>query len=236
MAPRRDPIDPLLRARRGGPAPEHLAPPRSTNKPADAARGGQTARRHAARQARAGALAISCLSTVGLAYIFAGRDRAGAGVGTLGALGPQATDTPVPAPPAPPSTAPAIGPAAPPATAAGTATGAPSSQAPATAAKPAATTTASYQGAVAPTPYGPLQVQAKVRSGRLIDVVIEQYPNDRNRSVIINEYALPELRTEALSAQTANIDAVSGATYTSAGFARSLQSALLQAKAAGAVA
>jgi uncharacterized protein with FMN-binding domain len=61
-----------------------------------------------------------------------------------------------------------------------------------------------------------------------------QYPDTDNKSVRINSRALPTLRTEVLTAQTANVDSVSGATYTSDGYVSSLQSAIDQARAAGA--
>jgi uncharacterized protein with FMN-binding domain len=56
-------------------------------------------------------------------------------------------------------------------------------------------------------------------------------PSDRDRSLRISQQAEPLLRNEALQAQSANVDLLSGATYTSEGYARSLQGAL--DKAAG---
>lgn len=53
-----------------------------------------------------------------------------------------------------------------------------------------------------------------------------QYPSDNPRDQEINGYALPQLRREAPAAQSAEIDMVSGASYTSTGYRRSLQSAL----------
>jgi uncharacterized protein with FMN-binding domain len=58
------------------------------------------------------------------------------------------------------------------------------------------------------------------------EVTAVQYPTDNPRDQEINSYALPRLRTEALQAQSAEIDTVSGATYTSDGYRQSLQSAL----------
>jgi len=75
-----------------------------------------------------------------------------------------------------------------------------------------------------------------VQDGRLVAVAIVQYPNDDGKSVRINQRALPELQSEALAAQSADVDTVSGATYTSDGYVRSLQSALDAARAAGAIA
>jgi uncharacterized protein with FMN-binding domain len=65
---------------------------------------------------------------------------------------------------------------------------------------------------------------------RLTAVSVPTYPNHTDRSVYINQNALPILRAEALSAQSANINMVSGATDTSDAFAQSLQSAILQGK------
>jgi uncharacterized protein with FMN-binding domain len=65
---------------------------------------------------------------------------------------------------------------------------------------------------------------------RITAVSVPTYPNHTDRSVYINQTALPTLKTEALRAQSANIDMVSGATDTSDGFAQSLQAAILKAK------
>ncbi|SDM68497.1 FMN-binding protein [Actinacidiphila guanduensis] len=75
------------------------------------------------------------------------------------------------------------------------------------------------------TPYGTVQVQAVLSGGRLTDVVVLQQ-TDGGRSAAIDAYALPVLKSEALKKQSANVDVVSGATYTSTGYARSLQAAL----------
>lgn len=81
-------------------------------------------------------------------------------------------------------------------------------------------------GAVESTPYGPLQVQVTVSGKRITDVTAVKFPSDQPLSQEINAIALPELRSEALSAQSARIDGVSGATLTTAGYIASLQSAL----------
>jgi uncharacterized protein with FMN-binding domain len=82
------------------------------------------------------------------------------------------------------------------------------------------------------TQYGEVQVQVTVRSGRITDVKGLLLPNDRPRSVEISQQAEPILRTEALQAQSAQIDIVSGASFTSEGYAQSLQSALDRARGA----
>lgn len=76
------------------------------------------------------------------------------------------------------------------------------------------------------TRWGPVQVRVTIKGGKLTDVTAVQYPQDNPRDQEINSYALPQLRREALSAQSAQIDMVSGATYTSTGYKQSLQSAL----------
>ncbi len=89
--------------------------------------------------------------------------------------------------------------------------------------------TKTVTGSVAQTQWGPVQVQLTVRSGSITKVSILQYPNGNGRDVEIANYSLPILIKETLSSQSANIDMVSGATYTSTGYLQSLQSALDQA-------
>ncbi|MER8162017.1 FMN-binding protein [Streptomyces sp. NPDC094472] len=83
-----------------------------------------------------------------------------------------------------------------------------------------------FTGSVIDTAYGPTQVAVTLAHGRITAVKALQTPSDRPRSQQISSYAVPQLTQEALSAQSAHIDAVSGATYTSEGYTRSLQSAL----------
>ncbi|MFF7238684.1 FMN-binding protein [Streptomyces collinus] len=84
----------------------------------------------------------------------------------------------------------------------------------------------SVTGDTVQTRWGPVQVRVTIKSGRLTEVAAVQYPQDNPRDQEINSYALPQLRREALAAQSADIDMVSGATYTSTGYKQSLQSAL----------
>lgn len=65
---------------------------------------------------------------------------------------------------------------------------------------------------------------------KITAVSVPVYPNHTDRSIFINQNALPMLRAETLSAQTANIDLVSGATDSSDAFVQSLQAAILKAK------
>ena len=84
------------------------------------------------------------------------------------------------------------------------------------------------------TRYGDVQVQITVSSGHITDVQAPLLPSDRARSVEISQSAGPTLHDEALraaSAQTAQIDTVSGATYTSDAYVQSLQSAIDMAHA-----
>lgn len=74
--------------------------------------------------------------------------------------------------------------------------------------------------------YGNVEVSIVVSGGKITDVKVLDSPSDHTRSVQINKAALPKLRAEALSAQSANIDTVSGATYTSSGYKLSLQAAI----------
>lgn len=100
---------------------------------------------------------------------------------------------------------------------------------PATGAPPPPTTSTGNQtveGDAISTRYGDVQVRVIVSGGRLVDVQAEQLPSDRSRSQAISSDAGPQLRNEALRAQSARINTVSGATYTSDGYAQSLQSAL----------
>lgn len=89
----------------------------------------------------------------------------------------------------------------------------------------------SYTGNAADAFYGNIQVQVTISGGKITDVVFLQYPNDRGTSVEINNQAMPMLKQEAIQAQSANVDGVSGATDTSQAFIQSLSSALNQAKA-----
>ena len=84
-------------------------------------------------------------------------------------------------------------------------------------------------GPVISTRFGPVQVQVTISGGKISDVAALQLPSDHPRSAEISDYAAPILRQEALQAQSAEIDIVSGATYTSIAYARSLQAALDQA-------
>jgi uncharacterized protein with FMN-binding domain len=86
-----------------------------------------------------------------------------------------------------------------------------------------------YTGSVADAFYGDIQVEATIEGGKITAVKFLQYPNDRPNSVAINQQAIPFLQQEAIRAQSAHVDGVSGATDTSIAFEQSLSSALSQA-------
>jgi len=83
-----------------------------------------------------------------------------------------------------------------------------------------------YTGDSTDTQWGPVQVQITVQSGKITKVAVVDYPHGNPRDDEINSYALPQLVQATMSAQSAHIDTVSGATVTSDGYLGSLQSAL----------
>ena len=76
--------------------------------------------------------------------------------------------------------------------------------------------------------FGDTQVKVTISGGKITDVQALQLPFDRQRSAEISQYAAPQLHDEVLQAQSAQIDSLSGATYTSDSYAQSVQSALDQ--------
>ena len=86
-----------------------------------------------------------------------------------------------------------------------------------------------YTGPTVDAFYGYVQVQAVVQNGQIANVKFLQYPADRRTSQRINNFAMPYLTNEAIQAQGANVDIISGATLTSEAFAQSLQAALQNA-------
>ncbi|MGH2502058.1 MAG: FMN-binding protein [Ktedonobacterales bacterium] len=89
----------------------------------------------------------------------------------------------------------------------------------------------SYTGSVADAQWGYIQVKAVIAGGKITDVQFLQYPNERQRSVEINGYADPQLTQEAIQAQSAQVDIITGATDSSEAFMQSLSDALSQATA-----
>ncbi|WP_155060461.1 FMN-binding protein [Streptomyces blattellae] len=118
---------------------------------------------------------------------------------------PEASAAPAPAP----SSAPSSGPTADSGGSGGSSTG-----------------TRTITGDSAQTIWGPVQVRITVEGGRLTDVTAIVYPQADPFETALNQSALPQLEEQALATQSADIDTVSGATYTSDGYRQSLQSAL----------
>jgi len=85
---------------------------------------------------------------------------------------------------------------------------------------------AAVDGKVASTAYGPVQIQLIKKNGKIVKVAVLVQPTNTLHDDQIGEFAFPKLISETLAAQSGKIDAVSGATYTSAGYVQSLQSAL----------
>jgi uncharacterized protein with FMN-binding domain len=88
-----------------------------------------------------------------------------------------------------------------------------------------------YIGPVENAYFGNLQIQVAISGGKISDVTFLQYPNDNSHSSRVSNQAMPILKSEAISVQSANVDIVSGATQTSQAFQQSLAAVLSQAKA-----
>ncbi len=173
-------------------------------------RSGRT-RRHPARQARAAAIGLTLGATAALTSFFnigtGGVQQVAAANIVSGAPNPTTPTTGAPAGP--------VGPVAPSTTAA--ATGQP----------------VVVDGAVYHNRWGDVQVEATFGpDGSLVNVDAIKSPNHRGTSIQINDYAVPRLDQEAVSIQGAQIHVISGATYTSVDYARSLQSAIDAARSA----
>ena len=122
-----------------------------------------------------------------------------------------AIDTPAPAPSATP-----------------TKSGAPSTATPTVApAKPVGGVTGSFTGSVANTRYGPVQVKITVENGKIVDAQAVQAPSGSNDRY--TQKAVPVLRQQTIAIQSANVQGVSGASFTSYGWYQSLASAISKA-------
>ncbi|MGE0879114.1 MAG: FMN-binding protein [Acidimicrobiia bacterium] len=194
-------------------------------------------RRHAARGSRRAALALSAGTTLSLAtYFQIASDHASADQTTTAteAVATPGTPTSVDATPATTvtstTTAAASKSTATTATTAVTATTAKA----ATATTTTTLTDGTYTGGTYTNRWGPVQVQITVAGGRITAVTALQVPNSNSKDVSINNRAVPILVQSTLTAQSANISSVSGATYTSGSYKQSLQSAIDAARAAAA--
>jgi uncharacterized protein with FMN-binding domain len=107
-------------------------------------------------------------------------------------------------------------------------TGAATTATGATGGAPAGGASGRFTGADVPTRYGDIQVALTLQHGRITDVQWLKLPFDRPRSQFISQQAAPILRSEVLAAQSAQINLLSGATYTSDAWATSVQAALSQ--------
>jgi uncharacterized protein with FMN-binding domain len=201
--------------------------------------GGKPAGKRAkpAGRAKVASLLLSAVATGGLAGMFAHNNaQSDSIILTQGTLGTVATAATTPATAATVATIATAGTTA--ATTAATAATTATTAAAATTTAAAATQIAdgTYVGASSSNRFGNVQVQVVYSGGQLVDVQILQYPNGDNRSVSINQYALPKLISEAVAAQSANVSSISGATYTSHSYIKSLQSAIDAAKTASGIA
>jgi uncharacterized protein with FMN-binding domain len=88
----------------------------------------------------------------------------------------------------------------------------------------------SYLGPVADAIYGNLQLKVTVKGGKVTDVAWPIFPDSAGHTTLVSQTSLPQLRQEAIAAQSSKIDIVSGATQTSEAFQQSLAAALAQAK------
>ena len=237
--------DPLLSSR---PPTQPLPPPVASPATAQLPRVAPTARTarptkrvKPARGTKMAAAAMSLVTTAGLAGLFANTDSPSDSVILTAGTAP---DVPlVVTNPATVATAPTIVADTAPATTATTpATTAPAETTPATTV-PATTVPAvaagiadgTYVGGAAQNKWGVVQVQVVYSAGQITDVQILQYPDSENKSVRINQRSLPTLISEAIAAQSANVDGVSGATYTSNSYVASLQSAIDAARSVSGV-
>ena len=189
-----------------------------------------TRKRHAAKGSRAAAVLMSVAATAGLAAYFQRVDSAAASQAASTLTGAATAATPAASGSTTATTA--VTTAATTATTTGAKTAAPAT----TAVTPSTTTATTaagtglaegtYTGATATNKWGPVQVQITVTGGKITQAVALQTPSDDRKSVSINARATPTLAAEVLSAQSAKIDTVSGATYTSTSYKASLQSAI----------
>ena len=162
------------------------------------------------------AVAAIVATTIALALLFSFRTPAdnGSTVGPLALISPAPDGSTGPAASEPPVPAASLAPGATPT--------------PAATKAPAKKGSGTFTGALVPEPFGEVQVQITMSGCKITDVTVLQMPT-HGRSGFISQSVAPILQSEALAAQSANIDTVSGATYTSDAYAQSLQSAIDQA-------
>jgi uncharacterized protein with FMN-binding domain len=140
---------------------------------------------------------------------------------------PAPTDTAAAATPAPAATKKSAKKSTKSTTTATTAPATPATTAPAAPAK--AKPSGTFVGSTQQTRFGPVQVEITISNGKITAARALQYPNNDFRSQQISQQAIPYLVQETLDAQSANIQGVGGASYTSQGWYDSLVSALAKA-------
>lgn len=212
-----------------------LAAARGPGKPSSNAPVGRRAK--PARHAKLAALALSAVTTVGLAGVFANQDGGtdsiqltnGTSADPLVTVAPATVPASTVAPAADPAAT--VAPAADPATTVAQAV----APAPTVAAAPSGILDGTYVGQSSSNRFGNVQVQVVYSGGLISDVQILQYPDGDRRSLRISQVALPTLISESISTQTGSVDTVSGATYTSKSYRASMQSAIDSAKAASGI-
>lgn len=225
----------------GAPPPPPPPGQRASRPPAPTARTARPRRHHAAQGSRALALGLSIGSTLGLTgwmYAAQAADQASTTSATSSDAGSataattaETTNDAITAETVESETA---------ADASDTATGTDSTSETTTAETTTAEATTSttgladgtYTGDTFSNRWGDVQVQITVEGGVITDVAALQVPTGDHESDEINDQAVPYLESEALAAQSADIDTVSGATYTSEGYRQSLQTAIDDARAA----
>ncbi len=237
--------DPLL-VTTGANRPADPIAPASRNAPRDSARrvagSGTTRRQHPARGARALALAASVLATGAVAAALGYSDGAwgadsdasasGSADQLIGSTTSSTTTTvTVNDSSAATSTVTADTPSTTPSTTANSATTTETTQPATDTATSSGYTDGVYLGSAEYTEWGDVQVQVTISDGEIVDIAAVQYPTGR-KSSNINEQAIPMLEADAVAIQSADLDIVSGATYTSRTYADSLQAALDQAASA----
>jgi uncharacterized protein with FMN-binding domain len=200
------PIDPVMQARLN----RLTANRANTTQPGATSRttppNGRRSKRHAAKRSRAGAVLMSVTTAAGLSAYFHHADAVAATATTSTVTGAAVAAASTPATPG------ASVAASTPAVAGTTAT--------------SNLADGAYTGATATNKWGPVQVQITVTGGKITEAVALQTPTADHKSIGINGRATPTLASEVLSAQSADIHTVSGATYTSDSYKISLQSAI----------
>ena len=237
------PVDPRLArlAARSAAARAQLTPPSgvATN-PTSGGFAGEASparrprKRHAAKGSRSAALTMSAMTTLGLAGYF--QHAAAAQASISPASTPTAASSAITTAAASTAGSASTTPATQSATTASTTTASTAASATVTtAATSQAASTAladgTFVGATSTNKWGPVEVQITVAGGTITNVTTLQTPTG-GKSDSINQRAVPVLNASTLTAQSAKINSVSGATYTSTSYKQSLQSALDAAAAA----